>query len=96
MNKNINGIIAVAVIGLLGYLAFKKLGGKSGLGKQKNREVVKNYLISTYGYSKEREDFAKSADQDYIDAWAEAIMNGKDTFQHNGNTIVTSTGRVKR
>jgi hypothetical protein len=47
MNKNINGLIAVAVIGLLGYLAFKKLGSKGGLGQQKNREVVKNYLIST-------------------------------------------------
>jgi hypothetical protein len=96
MNKNINGLIAVAVIGLLGYLAFKKLGSKGGLGQQKNREVVKNYLISTYGYSKEREDFSKTADQDFIDLWAEAIMSGKDTFQHNNNTIVTATGRVKK
>lgn len=96
MNKNINGLIAVAVVGLLGYLAYKKFGKKGGLSNSKNREVVANYLYSVWGYSKEREDFSKSADQDYIDLWAEAIMSGKDTFTHKGNTIVTKTGRVKQ
>ncbi len=102
MNKNTKGIIAVAIVGILGYLAYKKFGKGGGggvggvLGKPNNREVVANYLYSVWGYSKEREDFSKSADQDYIDLWAEAIMKGKDTFQHKGNTIVTKTGRVQR
>ena len=96
MNKNLQGIIAVAVVGLLGYLAYKKFGKGGGFGKPNNREVVANYMYSIWGYSKEREDFYKSADQDYIDLWAEAIMKGKDTFKHKGNTIVTKTGAVKR
>ena len=100
MNKNLKGVIAVGLIAVIGFFVYKKLskGTKtgSGVGGQKSRDVVKNYLFSTYGYSKEREDFARTMTQDYADAWANAIMNGKTTFIHNGNTIVTATGRVQQ
>ena len=100
-NKTRNGLIVVGVVAVLGYLAYSKfiknpsisIGAVSG---QKSRDIVKNYVFATYGYDKDREEFTKTMTQDFADAWANAIMNGQSTFIHNGNTIVTATGRVKR
>jgi Tfp pilus assembly protein PilE len=100
-NKTRNGLIVVGIVAVLGYLAYGKFVKKSttsdvSVGGQKSRDIIKNYLFSTYGYDKDREEFTKTMTQDYADAWANAIMNGQSTFLHNGNTIVTATGRVKK
>jgi hypothetical protein len=90
MNKNIQGIIAVALVGLVGYLAYKKIG------KPDSKKVVINYLDATFGFKKEHAVFVSKADKGYIDSWSEAIMNGKDTFQYNGTTYVTNGGATKK
>lgn len=89
MNKNTNGFIAVAVIGLLGYLAYKKIG------KPDSKKVVINFLNATFGLKKEHADFVNSSDKGYIDNWSVAIMNGKDTFEFNGKTYYTKGGTAK-
>ena len=90
MNKNTNGLIAVAVIGLLGYLAYKKLG------KPDSKKVVINYLDATYGKKTIHADFINSADKGYVDNWSVAIMNGKSTFEFNGKTYFTQGGTAKQ
>jgi hypothetical protein len=87
MNKNIKGIIAVLVIGGLGYFAYKKLG------KPKSVDVVSNYLDSIFGGdSKEK---VSKFDKGYVDNWSEAIMNGSQTFEYNGKTYITKGGKQK-
>jgi hypothetical protein len=88
MNKNMNGFIAVAVIGLLGYLAYKKLG------KPDSKKVVIKYLDATYGGT--HANFINSADKGYVDNWSVAIMNGKETFEFNGKTYWTKGGTAKQ
>lgn len=90
MNKNVQGIIAIAVVGIIGYLAYKKLG------KPDSKKVIINYLDATFGLKKEHTDFVNNADKGYIDSWSDAIMNGKDTFQYNGTTYVTRGGATKK
>jgi uncharacterized Zn-binding protein involved in type VI secretion len=88
MNKNLNGIIVVAVIGLLGFLAYKKFG------KPNSRKVVINYLDATFGG--DHSAFVNSADKGYIDNWSDAIMNGSTTFTFNGTTFVTRGGKTQK
>lgn len=90
MNKNIKGLIAVAIVGVLGYLAYKKLG------KPNSIEVVKSYLNSIYGEIEGgRINVLKTMDKGYIDNWSEAIMNGKNDFEYNGKIYHTKGGNVK-
>ena len=89
MNKNLNGLIAVAVIGILGYIAYKKLGTPN------SKKVVINYLNASYGYADSHVDFINKADKGYVDNWSKAIMNGKDTFEFNGKTYWTKGGSAK-
>lgn len=90
MNKNIQGIIAIAVVGIIGYLAYKKLGNPNPI------EVVTNYLNATFGFIEGRSDVLKKMDKGYVDNWSEAIMNGKDSFQFNGVIYNTKGGATKK
>jgi hypothetical protein len=90
MNKNIQGFIAVAVVGIIGYLAYKKFG------KPNNFEVVTNYMNSIYGEIEGgRINAVKKMGKGYIDNWAKAIMNGKNDFEYNGKIYHTQGGNVK-
>jgi len=88
MNKNVKGIIVVAVVGLLSYLAYKKFG------KPDSRKVVTKYLDATFGG--DHTAFVNKADKGYIDSWSEAIMNGSTTFVYNGTTFVTRGGKTQK
>jgi hypothetical protein len=88
MNKNLNGIIVVAVVGLLGFFAYKKFG------KPNSRKVVIKYMDATFGG--DHSAFVNSADKGYIDSWSDAIMNGSTTFIYNGTTFVTKGGRTQK
>ena len=90
MNKNLQGIIAVAVVGIIGFLAYKKLGKPNPI------KVVANYLDATFGFVQGRSEMLKNMDKGYVDNWSEAIMNGKDTFQFNGVTYNTRGGATKK
>jgi hypothetical protein len=90
MNKNTKGIIAVAVVVLLGFIAYKKLA------KPNSKKVVINYLNATFGFKKENADFVNSADKGYIDNWSNALKNGSDTFEFNGKTYNTKFGTAKQ
>jgi hypothetical protein len=88
MNKNIKGLIVVAIVGVLGYVAYKKFILPN------SKKVVIAYMDSTFGGS--HEDFVNKADKVYIDSWAKAIMDGKTTFDANGITYVTKGGKVQK
>lgn len=90
MSKNTKGIIAVAVVVLLGFIAYKKLA------KPDSRKIIINYLNATFGFKKENADFVNSADKGYIDNWSNALMNGSDTFEFNGKTYNTKLGTAKQ
>lgn len=88
MNKNVKGIIVVLVFAGLGYLVYKKFG------KPDSRKVVIKYMDATFGG--DHSAFVNGADKGYIDAWANAIMNGNETFQYGGKTLVTKGGRTQK
>jgi hypothetical protein len=90
MNKNIKGLIAVAIVGALGYMAYKKFG------QPNSKKVVINYMDATFGFNEAHAEFVNNADKVYVDNWSEAIMNGKDTFVYNGVTYNTRGGRTKK
>lgn len=90
MNKNTKGIIAVAVVVLLGFIAYKKLA------KPDSRKVIINYLDATFGADSKHKDFINNADKGYVESWSKALMNGKDTFEFNGKTYNTKGGTAKQ
>lgn len=90
MNSTTKGIVTILAIGIVGFVVYKKFI------KPDSRKVVKNYLYSIYGYDKIREDFVNNADKDYVDAWSDAVMKGKDTFFRQGKVYETKTGTVKK
>jgi TctA family transporter len=90
MNKNVKGLIVVAIVGVLGYVAYKKFILPN------SKKVVIAYLDSMFGITQEHKDFVNKADKVYIDSWSKAIMNGKPTFDANGTTYETNGGRAKK
>jgi hypothetical protein len=90
MNKNVKGIIAVAIVGVIGYVTYKKFV------KPDSKKVVIAYLDSTFGKDAKHTDFVNGAGASYIDSWAKAIMSGSDTFTDSGNTYITNGGTVKK
>ena len=91
MNKNVKGAIVVAGVLVILYFVNKKYGFVSG--KPDNKKVVIAYLDSTFGYSQEHTTFVNSADTEYINAWADAIMAGQDKFYAQGIWHKTAGGR---
>ena len=85
-NSTRNGIIAVAIVLVGGYIAYKKFL------KPDSREVLINYLDATYGKDAEHRTFIMSADKGYVDAWSDALMKGKETFTFNNKTYKTAGG----
>jgi hypothetical protein len=88
MNKNLKGLITVAVVVGLGYIVYKKFILPN------SKQVVIKYMDATFGGS--HSDFVNKADELYIKNWATAIMEGKTTFDANGVTYVTKGGRVQK
>jgi hypothetical protein len=89
MNSNIKGIISVAIIGVIGYITYKKFV------KPSSKKVVIAYLDATFGKDAKHTNFVNSAGASYIDSWAKAIMNGAETFTDAGKTYITNGGTVK-
>ena len=89
MSKNMKGLLAVAVIAVIGFIAYKTLVVNP-------YEVVSKYLLGLYGYDEGRTvaSLKKNFDQKFIEAWSKAIMNGEQFFYQDGKKLVTATGRV--
>jgi hypothetical protein len=90
MNKNTKGAIAVSVMLLLIFIAYKKFANTD------SKKVVIKYLDKTFGYKKEHADFINSADKGYVDNWSLAIINDKDTFEFNGKIYNKKGGTAKQ
>ena len=84
MNKNLRGLIAVALVGGIGYgvyrLAFKK------------KNAYAKYIFS---HGKNDSMVAlMSFDEPYLKEWVRAIRKNKDTFQYLDKTYNTNGGRA--
>ena len=83
--KTKNGLIVVGVILVGLFLTYKFIIPNSS-------KVVLNYLNATFGNKKEHEDFVKSAEKGYLNAWSKAIMEGRNTFTYKDKEYNTSGG----
>ncbi len=87
MNKNLKGLLIVAVVGAVVYFAAKK----SGLLKS-NKQIVIDRLDADFGFSENHKKFVNSADKEYIDAWAKAIKSNQELFFAQGKKFYTKGG----
>lgn len=84
MNKNIKGLIAVAIVGAIVFVVYKKFGHT----KSNNvKEIVKSGNHGSY-------DTLMTLGDDYIKAWANAIRNNQETFTLKGVNYNTKGGKL--
>ena len=85
------GIVAVAVY----LLMFKKkksvVGGDPVVVRDYALEIIKKgNSIATY------QKIVTTFSQDFLKNWADASLNGAETFMYQGKTYLTKGGRAKR
>jgi hypothetical protein len=85
MSKNMKGILVVAVIAGLGYLAYKQ--AKPGKRNQVHYLIAGNYTGATIA------DLLGMGD-DYIAAWYKAAKDGKASFTLSSGTYNVKGGKA--
>ena len=85
MNSTTKGIVAVAVVGGLGFLAYK-------LFLQDTPQFYAKKIAEAGKHS--NETFLKTLDKPFLKEWYKAIKDGKDTFVYNGANYNTQGGKI--
>jgi len=85
MNNTLKGILAVALVGGLVYLAYTQSRGKSG----------KYISIITGTGNSENAQKLLTFDEKFLKEWAKASKRGNPTFEYQGKTHNTKGGKVK-
>lgn len=92
MNKQF--ILPVIIIAAVGYYLYSRNKSKAAPAKQMTQSDYAGIIIMAGKHQKLSD--LMSFEYEFVKAWAEAVQQGKDTFQYNGNTINTQGGKVKR
>ena len=89
-SKTTKGIIAVAIVAALGYLAytFTKKDNKKLNNKLHYAKIISSYTGTGYM-------LYMTLDEGYLKERAAAFKAGDATFTFNGKTYTTETGKVK-
>jgi len=85
MNNTLKGILAVALVGGLVYIAYTQSRGKSG----------KYISIITGTGNSENAQKLLTFDEKFLKEWAKASKRGNPTFEYQGKTHNTKGGKVK-
>lgn len=85
MNNTIKGILAVALVGGLVYLAYTQSKGKTG----------KYITIITGTGNAGNAQLLLTFDEKFLKEWAKASKRGMSTFEYQGKTHNTKGGKVK-
>lgn len=85
MNNTLKGILAVAIVGGLVYLAYTKYKGNAG----------KYILIIKGTGNAENSQALLSLDEKFLKEWAKASKRAVPTFEYQGKTHNTKGGKVK-
>lgn len=85
MNNTLKGILAVAVVGGLVYLAYTQSKGKTG----------KYITIITGTGNAENAQLLLTFDEKFLKEWAKASKRGMPTFEYQDKTHNTKGGKVK-
>lgn len=85
MNKTLKGILAVAIVGGLVYLAYTQSKGKTG----------KYITIITGTGNAQNAQLLLTFDEKFLKEWAKASKRGMPTFEYQGKTYKTKGGKVK-
>lgn len=88
MNKNIKGIIVVAIIVGVGYFYYRKALDP--------RAIVLKRLDADFGVSTDHARLVYSADKGYINNWAKAIKSNSETFMYNGKQYWVKGGSATK
>jgi hypothetical protein len=86
MNNNVKGLIAVLVVGSIGYYAYMKAyGSKHKYAKQiiKAGNSSNMAVLHTFG-------------EGYLKEWAKASKRGTTTFTYEGKTYNTQGGKATK
>lgn len=85
MDNTIKGILAVALVGGLVYLAYTQSKGKTG----------KYITIITGTGNAGNAQLLLTFDEKFLKEWAKASKRGMPTFEYQGKTYKTKGGKVK-
>ena len=85
MNKTLKGILAVAIVGGLVYLAYTQSKGKRG----------KYITIITGTGNAQNAQLILTFDEKFLKEWAKASKRGMPTFEYQGKTYKPKGGKVK-
>jgi hypothetical protein len=88
MNKNLKGVLVVAIIVGVGYFYYKKALDP--------RAIVIKKLDADFGVDSKHGTFVRSADKEYVKSWAKAIRLGAETFMYNGKQYFTKGGNTTK
>ena len=78
--------IAVAILGVGGYYAYKEFKKPNKLSKSESVDVI----IENGGHS--NRDFISTFETGFLIAWANAIIKGEKTFVYNGKSYNSKGG----
>lgn len=84
MNKNIQGLIAVVIVGAIVFVVYKKFGN--------TKKGDASYIVSSGKHG--NIEALMTFDKDYINAWAKAIRSKQETFTLKGVTYNTKGGKI--
>lgn len=86
MNKNVKGLIAVLVVGTIGYFTYMKAYG--------NKHKFAKAIIKAGNFS----DMASlhTFGEGYLKEWAKASKNGLPTFSYQGKTYNSKGGKATK
>jgi len=85
MNKKVYIWVALAILGVGGYLAYKEFKKVKVLTKEESVDI-----IIENGKHKDRN--ISNFEDGYLKAWANAILENKETFVYNGKSYRTQGG----
>lgn len=88
MNKNLKGILVVAIFVGVGYFYYRKALDP--------RAIVVKRLDADFGVSTDHVSLAYNSDKEYIKNWAKAIKVNADTFMYNGKQYFTKGGKATK
>jgi hypothetical protein len=86
MNNTIKGILAIALVGGLVYLAYTQSKGKTG----------KYITIITGTGNAGNAQLLLTFDEKFLKEWAKASKRGMPTFTHEGKTYNTKGGKATK
>lgn len=95
MNKNLKGLVVVAIVGLVAFSAYTYYRNEKRrivTPDFSSKESIASYLVN-HGLASDSKVLL-TFDEEYLRAWAEAAEKGTINFTYNGKLYALKGGRA--